>query len=60
MLNEAEKMKCRCFVTATDVVKGFYRLNLAFVANLFNKYPCLGPVQVEIPEIIETREEKSK
>lgn len=26
---------------ATDVVRGNPKLNLAFVANLFNKYPAL-------------------
>ena len=41
MLNEASKIKCREFVTADDVVKGNYKLNLAFVANLFNKFPAL-------------------
>lgn len=41
MLNEAEKIECREFVTANDVVSGNYKLNLAFVANLFNKHPNL-------------------
>uniref|UniRef100_A0A914CZH0 Calponin-homology (CH) domain-containing protein n=1 Tax=Acrobeloides nanus TaxID=290746 RepID=A0A914CZH0_9BILA len=41
MLNEAEKVECREFVTANDVVSGNYNLNLAFVANLFNKHPNL-------------------
>lgn len=41
MLHEAEKIDCREFVTAEDVAKGIYKLNLAFVANLFNKYPNL-------------------
>ncbi|XP_061548906.1 plastin-2 [Phycodurus eques] len=41
MLEQAEKLGCRQFVTATDVVRGNPKLNLAFVANLFNKYPAL-------------------
>lgn len=41
MLNEAEKLDCREFVTANDVAQGNYKLNLAFVANLFNKHPGL-------------------
>lgn len=41
MLQQAEKLGCRQFVTATDVVRGNPKLNLAFIANLFNKYPAL-------------------
>lgn len=41
MLKEAEKIDCRDFVTPNDVASGNYKLNLAFVANLFNKYPNL-------------------
>jgi hypothetical protein len=41
MLGEANKIGCREFVTADDVAKGNYKLNLAFVANLFNKFPAL-------------------
>ena len=51
----------REFVTASDVVAGVDKLNLAFVANLFNKYPALdNPDNDELDAIIETREEKSK
>lgn len=42
MLAEAEKIKCRRFVKPKDVVSGNKKLNLAFVANLFNTYPGLG------------------
>jgi len=61
MLQEAEKIECRAFVQADDVVKGNYKLNLAFVANLFNMYPALDqPANVDLGEIHEeTREEKS-
>lgn len=41
MLREADKIGCREFVSAEDVTKGNYKLNLAFVANLFNKFPGL-------------------
>jgi len=67
MLQQADKMGCREFVTAQDVKNGHQRLNLAFVANLFNKYPGLvEPVAVADPEVagpcyvtLETREEKT-
>ncbi|CAJ0604252.1 unnamed protein product [Cylicocyclus nassatus] len=62
MLDEAEKLDCREFVTANDVASGNYKLNLAFVANLFNKHPGLpDPGADEIVEevIEETREEKT-
>jgi len=63
MLSEAEKVECREFVTANDVVSGNYKLNLAFVANLFNKHPNLpepgADEIVEIEAIEETREEKT-
>ncbi|KAL3102281.1 hypothetical protein niasHS_003690 [Heterodera schachtii] len=64
MLREADKIACREFVTADDVAKGNYKLNLAFVANLFNKFPALPePGADEIPQITEvteeTREEKT-
>ncbi|MBW01167.1 Plastin-1, partial [Eschrichtius robustus] len=41
MLREADKLGCRQFVTPADVVSGNPKLNLAFVANLFNTYPSL-------------------
>ncbi|MCP9265646.1 Plsi protein [Dirofilaria immitis] len=62
MLNEAEKIDCREFVAPNDVAQGNYKLNLAFVANLFNKYPGLpepGTDEFEIDAIDETREEKT-
>jgi hypothetical protein len=61
MLKEADKIKCRAFITCTDVVRGNAKLNLAFVANLFNTYPALDkPEDMEYEIIEETREEKSK
>ncbi|KAK0152950.1 Plastin-3 [Merluccius polli] len=41
MLQQADRLGCRQFVTPSDVVSGNPKLNLAFVANLFNKYPAL-------------------
>ena len=57
-------MNCRKFVRPKDVVKGNQRLNLAFVANLFNTYPALkaedGLPDFDLGDYGETREEKSK
>ena len=41
-----------------DVVRGQDKLNLAFVANLFNNHPALDPPEEEVDIIEETREEK--
>lgn len=41
MLVQADRLGCRQFVTATDVVSGNAKLNMAFVATLFNKHPAL-------------------
>ncbi|MBN3308165.1 PLSL protein, partial [Amia calva] len=41
MLEQADRLGCRQFVTANDVVRGNPKLNLAFIANLFNRYPAL-------------------
>lgn len=64
MLQEANKIGCRSFVSATDVVQGNYKLNLAFVANLFNMFPALDHgdgLDFDLASIHEeTREEKSK
>jgi len=43
-LKEAESVECRKFVDANAIVKGNQKLNLAFVATLFNAYPSLEPV----------------
>merc|ERR1719323_237849 len=44
MLSRAEKLNCRAFVSSQDVVNGHEKLNLAFVANLFNNHPGLDPL----------------
>ncbi|KAF4533448.1 hypothetical protein B566_EDAN001174 [Ephemera danica] len=62
MLQQANKLGCRSFVTASDVVNGIYKLNLAFVANLFNHYPGLDRPEGDLEgleTIEETREEKT-
>jgi len=41
MLQEADKIQCRKFVTPREVCKGNTKLNLAFVANIFNTRPGL-------------------
>lgn len=42
VLVNAEKLGCRKYVTAGAIVKGNPKLNLAFVANLFNTHPGLA------------------
>lgn len=64
MLQEADKIGCRQFVRPEDVVQGNPKLNIAFVANLFNTYPALEKPE-EMPEWMEdmrpeTREETSE
>ncbi|KAH7640425.1 plastin-2-like [Dermatophagoides farinae] len=61
MLKQADKLGCRSFLTPQNVVDGVYKLNVAFVANLFNNYPGLDtPENIEPLETIEeTREEKT-
>jgi len=59
MLKEADKIKCRVFLTPTAVTRGTYNLNLAFVAYLFNHYPALEMTDVDVDVVEETREEKS-
>lgn len=59
MLENADVMDCRAFVSANDVVKGNSKLNTAFVANLFNHFPCLEPPDEDFVEVEETREEKT-
>jgi len=67
MLLEADKLGCRSFVSAADVVSGNYKLNLAFVANLFNRHPGLTEHVDRHADLLdfaalpdETREERSE
>lgn len=47
VLQNADKLNCRKFLTPTSLVAGNPKLNLAFVANLFNTHPCLEPITEE-------------
>jgi plastin-1 len=47
VLNNAEKLDCRKFLKPRDIVAGNPKLNLAFVANLFNTHPGLEPLTDE-------------
>ena len=47
VLQNAEKLDCRKFLTPTALVAGNPKLNLAFVANLFNTHPGLDPLTEE-------------
>ncbi|KAK4059242.1 hypothetical protein Trihar35433_10995 [Trichoderma harzianum] len=46
-LQEADKLGCRKFLTPSSLVAGNPKLNLAFVANLFNTHPALDPITEE-------------
>ncbi|CAJ1057948.1 plastin-3-like [Xyrichtys novacula] len=60
MLKQADRLGCRQFVTATDVVCGNSKLNMAFVATLFNKHPALEkPENQDWNLESETREERT-
>lgn len=47
VLDNADKLDCRKFLTPTSLVAGNAKLNLAFVANLFNTHPGLDPITEE-------------
>ncbi|KAH9477634.1 Fimbrin [Psilocybe cubensis] len=44
VLQNADKIGCRKYLTPSSLVSGNPRLNLAFVANLFNTHPGLEPL----------------
>jgi len=48
VLELADRLGCRKFVTAQDIVDGNPKLNLAFVATLFKNYPSLGKTAEEM------------
>ena len=63
MLQQADKLGCRSFISPADGTEGVYKLNLAFVANLFNNHPSLDKPDIDwegLENLEETREEKSK
>ncbi|KAJ2762746.1 fimbrin [Coemansia nantahalensis] len=45
MLQNADRIGCRRYVSPKTVVNGNPKLNLAFVAHLFNTHPCLAPLE---------------
>ncbi|KAK6579631.1 hypothetical protein PZA11_007867 [Diplocarpon coronariae] len=47
VLQNADTLRCRKFLTPTSLVAGNPKLNLAFVANLFNTHPALDPITEE-------------
>ena len=49
----------REFVTSNAIVEGAEKLNLAFVANMFNKHPALEEPELD-PGNQEKSEDKSK
>lgn len=54
VLENADKIGVRKYLTPNSLVAGNPKLNLAFVANLFNHYPGLDPIEEsEKPEIEE-------
>ncbi|XP_030001913.1 plastin-3-like isoform X1 [Sphaeramia orbicularis] len=60
MLIQADRLGCRQFVTPVDVVGGNAKLNMAFVATLFNKHPALTkPTDQDFYVAGETREERT-
>lgn len=61
MLQQADKIGCRSFLTPLDVVEGVYKLNMAFVANLFNNHAGLDKPDepIEFENLEESREEKT-
>jgi len=47
VLDNAEKLGCRKYLTPNAIINGNSKLNFAFVANLFNTHPCLAPLSEE-------------
>nr|CAG8555590.1 4086_t:CDS:10 [Entrophospora candida]CAG8612271.1 6171_t:CDS:10 [Entrophospora candida] len=47
VLQNSEKLGCRKYLTPKALVAGNPKLNLAFVANLFNTHPGLAPLDEE-------------
>ncbi|XP_008278336.1 plastin-1 [Stegastes partitus] len=62
MLQQAAKLDCRQFVSALDVTSGNSKLNMAFVANMYNMHPGLQKSHfngIETVHVEETKEEKT-
>jgi septal ring factor EnvC (AmiA/AmiB activator) len=48
VLEFADRLGCCKFITAKEILNANPRLNLAFVATLFNTYPQMGPTEEEL------------
>ena len=49
-------------ILIADVVEGIYKLNMAFVANLFNNHPGMDSSNIDLEDyanVEESREEKT-
>lgn len=53
VLQNADAIGCRKYLTPTSLVAGNAKLNLAFVANLFNTWPGLEPLGENDRPVIE-------
>jgi len=53
VLQNADRLDCRNFLSPTSLVAGNPKLNLAFVANLFNTHPGLDPITEEEKLVVE-------
>ncbi|RXK40923.1 fimbrin [Tremella mesenterica] len=53
ILQGADRIGCRRFLTPSSMVSGNPKLNLAFVANLFNTWPGLAPLEEAEAPVIE-------
>ncbi|KAH0445990.1 hypothetical protein IEQ34_025176 [Dendrobium chrysotoxum] len=53
VLQRADTIGCRKYLTPTAMVAGNPKLNLAFVAHLFNTWPCLEALETPPPVEIE-------
>jgi len=60
VLKNASKIDCAKFVKPRDIVAGNPKLNLAFVANLFNTLPGLAPLSKEEAKNLEFPEGGSR
>lgn len=59
VLSNADKIGCRKFLTPKTMLNGNPKLNLAFVAHLFNTCPALEPLtEKEQEEVVEQEEEE--
>ncbi|KAJ9072472.1 fimbrin [Entomophthora muscae] len=60
VLANAELIGCRKFLTPKTMLNGNPKLNLAFVAHLFNTHPSLEPLTVEEEEQVEAEHEEEE